>query len=345
MNGTTRIVLIFVDGFGWGAPDRQTNPCLDYGGSLLRVPDAETSATIPAAQDGDPRRLPGSGAWARPIDAILGVDGVPQSATGQTSLLTGVNAQAVLGKHLTGFPNETLRSILLEHSVLRTLRRRGRRVAFINAFRPRFFDFPRERQLLFSATTVANLAADLPFFRLEDIAAGRSIYQEFTNRSLQERGFDVPTFTPAEAGAILAKQAREYDFLLYEYFQTDRAGHAQDRRRVAGEMLKLDEFVGRLLADLGLRGADANERRHGGDDDAPRSHSSEDEHRRGPEAAPDDPQYLVLLTSDHGNLEDVSTKRHTRNPVPLFAWGDGAQEFVAATTGLTDVTRNILQKF
>jgi bisphosphoglycerate-independent phosphoglycerate mutase (AlkP superfamily) len=30
---------------------------------------------------------------------------------------------------------------------------------------------------------------------------------------------------------------------------------------------------------------------------------------------------LILLTSDHGNLEDLSTRRHTRNNVPLLVIG------------------------
>ena len=114
-----RTILLFIDGFGWGSTDPAVNPQHAYGGSLLRLPGT-------AAAVGAPEPMPGGG-WARPIDAVLGVPGLPQSATGQTTLLAGVNAQAVLGKHLTGFPNGALRALLLEHSVLRRIVEGGRR--------------------------------------------------------------------------------------------------------------------------------------------------------------------------------------------------------------------------
>ena len=126
------IVLLFIDGLGWGGADPEINPCLAYGGELLRLPadPAEiteparpSSPAVPVASTAAPVRSGPvrlvSGAWARPIDAVLQVDGIPQSATGQTTLLSGINAQAQIGKHLTGFPNEPLRKILREHSLLR----------------------------------------------------------------------------------------------------------------------------------------------------------------------------------------------------------------------------------
>ena len=138
-----RTILVFIDGLGWGDPDPSVNPQHCYGGDLFRLP----------ALDQGLHEVP-AGGWARPIDAVLGVEGVPQSATGQTSLLAGVNAQRILGKHLTGFPNEILRKVLLESSVLKTLTDSGLEARFLNAFRPRFWELTRERQLTLSATTV-----------------------------------------------------------------------------------------------------------------------------------------------------------------------------------------------
>ncbi|MDO9170716.1 MAG: hypothetical protein Q7W29_02680, partial [bacterium] len=54
------------------------------------------------------------------------------------------------------------------------------------------------------------------------------------------------------------------------------------------------------------------------------------------------PETLVLLTSDHGNLEDLSTRSHTRNPVPLLAWGPGAATLLARCTRLDEVTPALL---
>jgi len=296
-----RTFLIFIDGLGWGPVDPQTNPLYSYGGQIFRLPQSDGLATV---------ALPGGG-WARPIDAVLGVPGVPQSATGQTTLLSGVSGQGALGKHLTGFPNEKLREILLEHSILKSLTDRGLQAAFLNAFRPRFWELSRERQLTLSATTVANLAADLPFFGLDDIRAGRSIYQEMTNRELIDRGFDLAPLSATAAGHIAAGAVREHDFLLYEYFQTDKAGHSGEKPRAEAELSRLDEFMTVLLKDL---------------------------------AADLAQETLVLLTSDHGNIEDGTTRRHTTNPIPLMAWGHEAQEFIGDVTRLDQVTPRIRQR-
>ncbi|MBU1071629.1 metalloenzyme [bacterium] len=281
-----RVVLIFVDGLGWGGDDPGRNPCLTYGGKLFDFPR--------------------SSARCRPVDACLGVDGLPQSATGQTSLLSGVNAPREVGGHVTGFPTPALREILRRRSVFVQLRDRGRAGIFLNAFRPVFFELPPQMQWRLSATTVAQLAAGLPFFGLDDIAAGRSIYQEFTNRELIDKGFDVPEMTPAAAGRVLARNAALRDFTLFEYFQTDRAGHGRDRERCEGELTKLEMFLNALLADVA------------GDT-------------------------LVLLTSDHGNLEDLSTRSHTCNPVPLMAWGPGAEGFAAGCGAITDVVPAVME--
>lgn len=296
-------VLIFIDGLGWGPPDPVSNPQHTYGGRVFRLPDPAAALEAPVPAFG--------GGWARPLDAVLGVPGVPQSATGQTTLLSGVNSQAAIGKHLTGFPNEALRHILLEHSVLRTLTLRGVPARFLNAFRPRFWDLSREKQLTLSATTVANLAAGLPFCTLDDVAAGRSLYQDFTNAELIARGFEVPPSTPEQAGRVLARAARNGGFTLYEYFLSDKAGHTGDAALIATELVKLDAFVRSVLDEL------RNDLSAG---------------------------TQVLLTSDHGNLEDATTRRHTANPVPLIVWGDGAQSMAAAVTRLDQVTPAIIAR-
>jgi hypothetical protein len=304
--------LVFVDGLGWGGEDPRVNPCRSYGGRFFDLPAQETGG---AGDRTEPQEF--AGGWVRPIDATLGVEGVPQSATGQTSLLTGQSAQGRLGKHLTGFPNEPLREMLLDGSILRRVKRAGRRSAFLNAYRPLFFQLPRETQLRLSATTIANLAAENRFFGLADVVRRRAIYQEFTNRELQEKGFEVPTFSPAEAGEVLAEQGLRHDFTLFEYFQTDRAGHSQDRCRVEAELTKLEEFLASLLDRLGLDGG-------------------------GGSATSVGPEPLVILTSDHGNLEDLSTRRHTRNPVPLMAWGTGARRLVGQVENIAGVVPAVL---
>ena len=306
------LILIFVDGLGIGEADAARNPVAASGFSFL-APNREALSPV------------GKGGWQAPTDARLGVPGLPQSATGQAALLSGVNAPQEVGGHQVGFPNGTLRRILLRRNLLKSVRESGGRAAFINAYplNAAFFngrirvqpdgelacadDVPVRVCRRVSVTSVAALSIGQRFRDLEDLRAGRSLYHDFTNRSLAEQGVDAPLRSPAEAGQILHRCARELDFTLYEYFLTDRAGHAADLARGAEEMGKLDTFL-RSLLDAAL-----------------------------PEG------FTVLLTSDHGNIEDCSSGQHTSNPVPTVFWGARARECAETIHALTDIHDVALQ--
>jgi bisphosphoglycerate-independent phosphoglycerate mutase (AlkP superfamily) len=49
----------------------------------------------------------------------------------------------------------------------------------------------------------------------------------------------------------------------------------------------------------------------------------------------DDSEGLIIITSDHGNLENVGDRHHTENDVPTVIIGAGKDEFAE---GLTDLT-------
>ena len=290
-----RVVLIFIDGLGLGPDDARVNPCLREGLRLLAC-----------CEDGNGAVSTDDGGFLIPTEATLGVEGLPQSATGQTTLFTGINGSKRLGRHLQGYPNEMLRSILRDHSILKQVKDRGLRAAFINAYRPLFFQLKEKTRWRLSTTTVATLSAGLPFFRVEDIGLRRSIYHDFTNESLIARGFDVPRFSAEEAGRVLGDASRDFDFLLYEYFMTDRAGHSQNMERAYGVLEGLGRFLAAFLEEVDLT------------------------------------ETLVVLTSDHGNVEDLSVKTHTRNRVMTRLWGRGAEEVKDRIRSLEDVTPAIL---
>ena len=289
-----KFVLLFVDGLGIGKNDPENNPCTRDETGILKVFENEKSKNIPF--DG----------VSIGLDATLGVSGLPQSATGQTALLTGVNASELLGYHLSGFPNKVLREILLKHSILLQAIQLQKKATFINAFRPLFFELPENLILRLSATTIANYAAKLPFFKIEDIIAKRSIYQDFTNVSLLERGFEVPIFSPKDAADILANAVDKFDFILYEYFQTDKVGHKQDMSLAQEEINKLSHFVHRFLSQIDLKNT------------------------------------FVILTSDHGNIEDLTTKSHTRNLAMTLIWGPNNKTVSDDLHSITDVTPNLI---
>ena len=240
-----------------------------------------TQTRTPSSAAGSPRQ-------ARGLDASLGVPGLPQSATGQTAILTGVNAPMILGHHASGFPGPTLRRVLFEHSLLKQIREQGLSATFLNAFRPEYFEMPHAQRRL-SATSLATLASGARFRSWEDLLEGRAVTHDLTHWKVRERGYDLAVRTPEEAGTIIADEAMQSDFSLFEYFETDRAGHAQDRERAMRCLGDLNRALTTVLGRVDLE------------------------------------RLTVMVVSDHGNLEDLTVKTHTMNPAIFTAWGPAVQ--------------------
>jgi hypothetical protein len=227
------------------------------------------------------------------------MQGLPQSATGQTTLLTGTNAALLLGRHLNGYPNRKLKDLLARESIFLQLERHGLRSAFANCYQPRFFNEERRR---ISVTTTACLSAGIRLNTIEDLQAGRAIYQDFTNQYLISRGHNVDPMSPEQAGTVLAAISTRQDFTLYEFFITDLAGHARDWSWGIQVAENLDCFLLSVLEHLDLE------------------------------------RQTMILCSDHGNFEDFSTRSHTRNPVFTIAWGHGRKEFMRGIRSIQDIT-------
>ena len=239
-------------------------------------------------------------------DACLGVEGVPQSATGGTALFTGVNAPKAVGRHVQALPNTQLRRIISRNGLLRRARERGAAVGFANTYTPRFFK--RRRNRIRSVTTVMAESAGLRLNRLEDLIAGRAVYRDYTNAIIAEQGHDVARLDAEEAGDRLGRLARAKDLLVYEFFQTDHVGH----RGTAEDAFEILADLNRFLR-AALRHIDP----------------SED---------------TFILSSDHGNVEDMETSAHTTNPVPILLYGRGGDTLftAAANPNICHVTPSIL---
>jgi 2,3-bisphosphoglycerate-independent phosphoglycerate mutase len=278
------VLLIFIDGVGIGT--RGAGNPLDGCGSPYFELFRDEPMTVPRQ---------GAGAVT---DARLGVEGLPQSASGQATIITGENAAALLGRHQSAFPGGSLRPLLRDRSLFRRLAARGRRVAHANVAPS---SVARRRVRTTSAMTVAAAEAGLPPRTLRDVAEGRALHHDFTNELLIAHGCDLPRLAPSEAGRRLARIAAEYDFCAFEYFLTDAAGHARDFDGARKHVARLTEFLDAVLDATELDRA------------------------------------TILTTSDHGNLEDLSTGSHTLNPVATLAWGVGARHVEARVAALTDV--------
>ncbi|MBW8004892.1 MAG: hypothetical protein FVQ06_03780 [candidate division NC10 bacterium] len=53
-------------------------------------------------------------------------------------------------------------------------------------------------------------------------------------------------------------------------------------------------------------------------------------------------RHLLVLVSDHGNVEDLSTAGHTWNRVPTMVWGRGKERFARRIHALTDIAPSLL---
>jgi hypothetical protein len=244
------------------------------------------------------------------IDAQLGVPGRPQSSTGQTSLYTGRNAQQVLGRHLTGFTNGSLRTLLEESGIFKQVLALGGTVTLANVYHPAYFEAVEQSQgrLRYAVGTLLALTAGIPFRMPTDLERGEALFWDITNEHLGQRNIEAPVITPAEAGRRLAQLGTQHNLTLFECFLPDYAGHDQDLEQARSVISILDSFFEGLFASV-------------------------------------EPDITVVVCSDHGNIEDLSQKIHTFNPVPLLVKGPGAVAFVDITNiaQLTPTIVNLLQ--
>ena len=284
--------MIFMDGVGLGEADPAVNP-------LVRAHTPALHALLGGPLAGRAAiRTPA--AVMVPLDARLGVPGLPQSATGQTALLTGENAAALVGRHITAYPTPTLSDLLQTRGLFSVLRSRGVSAALANAYSADYFAAVNGRKVRHAAITLNALQAGVRLRDIDDLRAGRAVSHDLTNARLRARGAPVSACTPEDAGRALAAVAAAHDFTLFEFFLTDLAGHGRVDDPV-GVVERFDRFAGAALDATDLEDT------------------------------------LVLLTSDHGNIEDARTDAHTLNPVPALLVGAGRDAMAARLRGLTDV--------
>ena len=278
------LLLLFIDGVGLGGSEG--NPLREAKTVALDF-DAESAGSYSY-----------HGGVLRAADANLGVEGLPQSATGQTAIFAGVNAPQHLGRHKSGWPTYELRELLRGETIFSRLLEAGIDATFANAFTPVYFLRPVSRM---SASTLHMLYAGLSPRWIWQIPLGEAVFQDFTNGMLIDAGFDLPRHGPEDAAATLAGMLENHDFVLYEYFLTDAAAH----RRIGQTPCEILELLDRMI--VALLGSTDLER------------------------------HCVAVVSDHGNIEDSSTRSHTRNPVPLIAWGRGSEELFAGVESIAGI--------
>lgn len=308
MAGSRSVLLVFLDGVGLGDADAERNafvaaalPTFDRLLGGIRVVRASAGASSERAS-------------LVALDATLGVAGLPQSGTGQASLLTGEDAVRRFGRHFGPWVPTALRPMLMEQSILARAKAAGRRVAFANAYPEELAEAGRAAltgngklpAFLRAGPPLAALGADVLTRHTPALERGDAIASEITNDGWRHhlRRTNVPLRTAAEAGALLARIAADHDLTLFAHYSTDYAGHESELGPAIDALERVDAFLGGLL-----------------------------------DALPAD--ILVVIASDHGNIEDATTG-HTRNPALGLVVGAGHSDVAARLRSLTDVAPVIL---
>src|SRR5512138_3925349 len=191
-----RVLFIFLDGIGLGENDPETNPLARAQmPNLNKLLDGRSLLKSAAPFDGEHASL-------LAVDPAVGVDGLPQSATGQAMLLTGKNIPAALGYHYGPKPNPEVAAFLKDETLFSNLAKAGKKTALLNAYPPRYFHGIDSGKRLYSSIPLAVTNAGLPLFRHDDLFAGQALSADFTGEGWRTMlGFrEAPTMDAAHAG-------------------------------------------------------------------------------------------------------------------------------------------------
>ncbi|ADQ47048.1 metalloenzyme domain protein [Caldicellulosiruptor kronotskyensis 2002] len=241
------------------------------------------------------------------LDATLGIEGLPQSATGQVTIYSGINAAKEVGFHINGQITPSLKRIIDKQNIFTTLSRNGLKVDFANVYRSEYLQkLLNDKNFKMSVTSYMALTAGIRFKTVEDLLKSEGVYFDITNHVLIESGYEVPFFSPEKAAENLLNVLNKNDFVLFEHFKTDIIGHSCDMEKALELIKLLDDFMISLIEDL-------------------------------PKDA------CLVVTSDHGNIEDLSTKTHTKNKVPFLAYGNKKEIF--AIESIEQIYSSILKYF
>lgn len=300
--------IFFMDGVGLGDNDADTNPFI-----RARLPHL-------TALFGADWYLRDNGRFPTPItttratliatDANLGLDGRPQSATGQATILTGRNIPAAVGEHYGPKPNPAVAAEITKGTLFHDVVAAGGTAALLSPYPQGYFDAIASGKRLYSAVPLAATSAGLSLMDADDLRNGRAVSPGFTGQGWRDHlGYDdIPLLTLPEAGQRLAAIAQTYTFSFFEHWPSDRSGHRGPITDAAAHLEMLDTVIGSLIANWNDSG-------------------------------------LLIITSDHGNIEAKDHRQHTRNPVPTILVGHNHAHHAATIHNLTDiatVTRSAL---
>jgi 2,3-bisphosphoglycerate-independent phosphoglycerate mutase len=297
LNTALKVLLLFIDGIGIGKKDKENNPFFFTELPALRK---ILGGELPSLRK---RRISTGYATVIPADTRLGVSGLPQSGTGQTSIFCGINAPKIIGKHFGPYPYSELRPYIKEMNIFHILKEKNKKVCFVNAYPKQFFEYIASGKTRLSVTTLSCLMSGVPLLGYEELKKGKAVSADITAEGWKRFGYDIKPVDPFIAGKRLYSIAKKNDFTVFEYFYTDHAGHSKDKEFAKKVLSKYDKFFSGILENY------------------------------------DKNKLFIFIVSDHGNLEDLSVKTHTLNPVPVILIGKRKEYYAKKIKDITDTTK------
>jgi 2,3-bisphosphoglycerate-independent phosphoglycerate mutase len=298
------LYFIFWDGVGFGKKDPGVNPFFSASLPTFR---RLLGGELPSVSF---KKFSSENVSLVPVNTTLGVEGLPQSGTGQTAMMTGVNASKVIGKHFGPHPYSTLIPIIKEKNLFARLKHLQKSYFFANGYPKKYFEYIFGPKGKIPTIALSYTSTGEALNTHEAIKGMKAISADISGTRWKELGHpDVEQMTPFEAGKLFYTFGRTYEVTFFEYFVTDHAGHAQDMSMAVEMLERMDGFLDGIFSSFDFEND------------------------------------VLLMISDHGNIEDLSVKTHTRNPVPFLAVGKQHSFFANHVHSLTDITPAIISFF
>ena len=213
---------------------------------------------------------------------------------------------------MTGFPGPTLRAAIHEYSIIKRFTDLGYQASLLNAYSEKYLKKLESLPRFASASTHTQRASGQPLLTLDDLEKGNALFMDITHQIMHqyypEAKDRFPIVSARSRGADAARIMKKYELVIFEYFISDKAGHSMDFDAAQFVIETLEQFIEGICEALS-------------DDDT------------------------LIISSDHGNLEDLSVKTHTMNHVPLLVFGHLKHEFQNNMTYLYDIPRRIYDIF
>jgi len=300
------LLIFFLDGVGLGDGDESTNPFAGANIPELTRLLGNDWYVRPDSSDANADNIQAISterATLIPTDPNMGMPGRPQSATGQATILTGRNVPELVGEHYGPKPNKAVAEIIRQGNLFQEVVSNGGKATLITPYPKGYFDAIKSGKRLLSSVPLAATSAGLSLMGADDLRAGRAVSPGFTGQGWHDYlGYsDIPILTFEEAGRQIVQVARQYDFSFFEHWPSDRSGHRGSLDQAVQHLEMIDQVFGGLLGSW------------------------------------DDASDLLIITSDHGNIEEKDHRQHSRNPVPTILVGHDHARLSKKIRDLADI--------